>query len=181
MDANLAPAAQAACQRDADWVESARGGCQQSFQALYQNHAGRLMPMLWRMSGGDSGRAQDWLQEAFLKAWRHLDQLDDPLRFGAWLKRLTVNLALADRRRAQLATVSEGMELQAAPAPPWPAADQDLERAIAALPERARQVLVLFCLEGFTHAEIAECMAIDEGTSKGQLHRARQILKDALS
>lgn len=180
MDATAVPGIDA-CQRDADWVVSARAGCQQSFQALYQNHAGRLMPMLWRMSGGDAGRAQDWLQECFLKAWRHLDQLDDPLRFGAWLKRLAINLALSDRRRQQLTTVNEGMELQAAPAPPWPAADQDLERAIAALPERARQVLVLFCLEGFTHAEIAQCMSIDEGTSKGQLHRARQILKDSLS
>lgn len=170
-----------ACQRDADWVQSARAGCQQSFQALYQSHAGRLMPTLWRMSGGDVGRAQDWLQESFLKAWHYLDQLDDPSRFGAWLKRLAINLALSDRRKLELVTVSEGLELQAAPTPPWPAADQDLERAIAVLPERARQVLVLFCLEGFTHAEIAQTMKIDEGTSKGQLHRARQLLKDALS
>jgi RNA polymerase sigma factor (sigma-70 family) len=166
---------------EAVWLKSARDGCQRSYQQLYQTHSRHLMPMLWRMSGGDAGRAQDWLQESFIKAWTRLDQLDDPLRFGPWLKRLAINLVLSDRRRAQLVTETDSLERQAAPAPPWPAADRDLERAIAALPERARQVLVLYCLEGFTHAEIGRIMAIDEGTSKGQLHRARQLLKEALA
>jgi RNA polymerase sigma factor (sigma-70 family) len=166
---------------DADWVVLARDGCQRSCYELYQRHAGRLMPMLWRMSGGDAARAQDWLQECFIKAWSRLDQLDDPLRFGAWLKRLAINLVVSDRRRPELLLQTDGLEHQAAPSPPWPAADLDLERAIAALPDRARQVLILFCLEGLTHAEIARIMVIDEGTSKGQLHRARQLLKDRLS
>lgn len=164
-----------------DCVEQARLGCEQSFHRLYQRHAGYLLPMLWRLSGGDAGQAEDWLQESFLKAWRLLDRLEEPAAFGAWLKRLAINLALSDRRRAHLATETETLDIQAAPMPPWPAADQDMELAIARLPARARQVLVLFCLEGYTHAEIGQLMAIDEGTSKGQLHRARKILKEALS
>lgn len=165
---------------DALLVTRSRSGCQQSFHELYQRHAGRLMPMLWRLSGGRAGQAEDWLQEGFLQAWRKLDYLDDPQSFGAWLKRLTLNLALSDRRRPHLVTDPSSTELQAMPDPTWPAADRDLERAVAALPQRAREVLVLFCLEGLTHAEIAQSMGIDPGTSKAQLHRARQLLKELL-
>jgi len=162
-------------------VAAAQSGCQQAFRSLYERHAGYLMPILWRISGGDDGRAQDWLQESFLKAWTRLDALEDPGRFGAWIKRLAINHAISDRRRPALAVSDATLDLQAAPQPPWPAADRDLERAIAALPARARLVLVLFCLEGFTHAEIGRMLSIDDGTSKGQLHRARQLLKEALS
>ena len=166
---------------DAELVSRSRGGCQQAFADLYQRHAGRLMPMLWRLSGGRVAQAEDWLQDGFLQAWRKLDGLDDPQSFGAWLKRLTVNLALSDRRRPQLLTESAGLDTVAVSDPPWPAADRDLERAVAALPPRAREVLVLFCLEGLSHAEIASAMGIDPGTSKAQLHRARQLLKESLS
>jgi RNA polymerase sigma-70 factor (ECF subfamily) len=60
------------------------------------------------------------------------------------------------------------------------AAPLDLERAIAALPERARHVLVLVGIYGFSHAEAAATLGVAEGTCKAQLHRARSLLVDAL-
>ena len=60
-------------------------------------------------------------------------------------------------------------------------ADLDLERAIVGLPERARQVLVLFHLAGLGHAETGQAMGIDPGTSKAQLHRARKLMREWLS
>jgi RNA polymerase sigma-70 factor (ECF subfamily) len=62
-----------------------------------------------------------------------------------------------------------------------PAADLDLERAVAALPEGAREVVILHYFEGYPCAEIAERMGIVEGTVKSQLHRARRLLKEALA
>ncbi len=56
-----------------------------------------------------------------------------------------------------------------------------LEHAIARLPEGARAVLVLHDVEGFTHAEIASILAIDAGTSKSQLSRARALLREVLA
>ena len=56
----------------------------------------------------------------------------------------------------------------------------DLERAIRALPDAARTVLVLHDIEGYRHDEIAELAGIAEGTSKAHLHRARTILKEVL-
>lgn len=164
---------------DAD-VEAAQRGDRRAFERLYRRHAALLMPMLWRMAGGDRGLAEDWLQETFVLAWRKLGQLREPGAFGGWLKRLAVNIALTEKRRGRLKTVDSDAD-PSAPEPPWPAADLDLERAIAALPERARQVMVLFHLSDLGHAEIAELMEIDPGTSKAQLHRARQLLKEALA
>ena len=168
---------------DATYVAAARAGDRQAFAELYRRHAGWLLPTLWRLAAGDRGLAEDWLQDAFIQAWRCLDQLRDGDAFGGWLKRMAVNVALSDRRRGRLTTVSaDAAHAEATqPEPPWPAADLDLERAIAGLPERARQVLVLFHLSGLPHAEIAALMDIDIGTSKAQLHRARALLKEQLA
>ena len=57
---------------------------------------------------------------------------------------------------------------------------EDLERAIAGLPKRARTVFVLHDVEGYRHREIAEMTGTAEGTWKAQLHRARKLLREAL-
>jgi RNA polymerase sigma-70 factor (ECF subfamily) len=160
-------------------VTAAQRGDTAAFEQLYRRHAGRLMPVLWRLAGGDRALAEDWLQDAFVHAWHKLGQLRDAAAFGGWLRTLAVNISLAEKRRGRLATVDVDVD-PGGPQPPWPAADLDLERAIAALPERARQVLVLFHLSNMGHAEIAESMGIDPGTSKAQLHRARALLKEKL-
>ncbi|OLD63393.1 MAG: hypothetical protein AUI33_12865 [Ignavibacteria bacterium 13_1_40CM_2_61_4] len=56
----------------------------------------------------------------------------------------------------------------------------DLERAIAELPDGAREVFVLYDIEGYAHAEIAKLVGIAEGTSKAQLFRARRLLREKL-
>lgn len=175
-----APASGPDDEPDEALVLAARGGDRRAFERLYRRHAPKLMPMLWRLAGGDRSLAEDWLQEAFVQAWRKLGQLREPGAFGGWLKRLAVNTGLSEQRRGRLRTVDVEADASA-PEPPWPAADLDLERAIAALPERARQVVVLFHLSDLGHAEIAELMGIEPGTSKAQLHRARRMLKEALA
>jgi len=57
----------------------------------------------------------------------------------------------------------------------------DLESAMTTLPPRAKEVFVLYDIEGFTHGEIAEMTGITSGTSKSQLHRARMLLREQLS
>jgi RNA polymerase sigma-70 factor (ECF subfamily) len=62
-----------------------------------------------------------------------------------------------------------------------PAPGGDLARAVAALPAGARTVFVLYDIEGYQHDEIAQLTGIAEGTSKAQLHRARRLLREAMS
>ena len=56
----------------------------------------------------------------------------------------------------------------------------DLEAAVARLPSGARDVFLLYDVEGYPHSEIAGLMSISEGTSKSQLHRARALLREQL-
>jgi RNA polymerase sigma factor (sigma-70 family) len=166
---------------DTDLVLAARNGERGAFAGLYRRHAGWMQPLLWRLTGGDDSLAEELLQESFVQAWQKLEQLREPERFGGWLKQLAINLALADRRRLKVSGTDDALPHIADIEPPWPATDMDLERAVAKLPTRARDVLVLFCLEGYSHDEIARTLCVEIGTSKAQLHRARQLLKEALS
>lgn len=171
---------------DPDLVERAgRGECA-AFEELYRRHRNRIYALLWRLSGGDAALAEDLLQEAFIRAWHKLDSFRGESRFATWLHRLSVNVGLADRRvrmrRIQRETVLDGaVERAASGERDVRAAEQlDLEAAIARLPERARTVLVLYDIEGYSHAEIAELTGMAVGSSKAQLHRARRLVQEAL-
>ena len=62
-----------------------------------------------------------------------------------------------------------------------PGLGMDLEKALEVLPAGAREVFVLYDVEGFNHQEIADRMSITTGTSKSQLHRARMMLRSFLT
>jgi RNA polymerase sigma factor (sigma-70 family) len=121
-----------------------------------------------------------------VRAWRKLDSFRGDSRFGTWLHRLAVNAALSDRRirmrQVRRETALEGSVERVTPGDLDVRAGQqmDLEQAIAQLPERARAVLVLYDVEGYSHAEIAEITGMAVGSSKAQLHRARRLVREEL-
>jgi len=171
---------------DKDLVASAQQGEMAAFEILYQRHRDRMFGLVWRLCGGDNSLAEDLLQEAFVRAWQKLDSFRGDSQFGTWLHRLTANVALSDRRirvrRARFeASMDEAAERTAIGAKDVQAGDRaDLEKAISRLPEQARSVLVLFDIEGYAHAEIAQMTGMAEGSSKAQLHRARKLLREYL-
>ena len=168
------------------WVDSARAGDEAAFERLYREHCGRIYALCWRLCGGDAALAEDLVQEAFVRAWNKLDLFRGDSSFGTWMHRLAANVALSDRR-IRLRRVSrekamdETVERTAVGAKDvTQGLRNDLEQAIAALPERARTVLVLYDVEGYRHAEIAEMTGMAVGSSKAQLHRARKLVREAL-
>jgi RNA polymerase sigma-70 factor (ECF subfamily) len=171
---------------DSGLVAQAAIGDRAAFEELYRRHRDRVYGLLWRLAGGDAALAEDLLQEAFVRVWQKLDSFRGESRFGTWLHRLAANVALTDRRirlkRVQRETVlDEAAERTATGERDVRAGQQmDLERAIAALPERARTVLVLYDIEGYSHAEIAALTDMAVGCSKAQLHRARKLIREDL-
>lgn len=157
-----------------------------AFEALYRRHHRRIFGTLWRLAGGQEARAEDWLQDAFVKAWQALPSFRFESAFGTWLHRLAVNTALMSmrsRRQGESMEVGdEWLETQgvADSAGHRTALGMDLERAVASLPPRARAVLVLFDIEGWSHEEIAAELGMAVGSSKAQLHRARGLLRERL-
>lgn len=167
-------------------VRAASGGDQKAFEQLYRKHSKRLMSVLWRLCGGSQSRAEDCLQEAFVKAWQALPTFRYESAFSTWLHRLAVNIALMELRSRKGAEDLEqddtvlAFERTTDTASHQTRMQMDLERAVASLPTRARAVLVLFDIEGWTHEAIAEYCDMAVGSSKAQLHRARSLLRDKL-
>jgi len=188
MSIDQAPAPATVLVEDGDHalVRAAGQGDARAFESLYRKHSRRVYAVVWRLAGGQSARADDLVQEAFIRAWQALPAFRFESAFSTWLHRLAVNTALMQiRRRAGGEDGEAGDELLEA-LPTDDTAGQrtrerlDLERAVATLPERARAVLVLHDIEGWKHEEIAAELGMAVGSSKAQLHRARKLLRARL-
>jgi RNA polymerase sigma factor (sigma-70 family) len=128
--------------------------------------------------------AEDILQESFIKAFNGLEDLKNKDLFGSWLKRIVINNCISLQRKRKIAfeemdeekygdleELDEGV----------PELDPALVHgAIKELPQKARTVLVLRALEGYSHKEIAEALGITVSTSKTQYSRALSLLNRKL-
>jgi len=162
----------------------AAAGDHGAFERLYRAHVGRIHALARRMVGDDV--AEDLTQEVFIRAWEKLGTFRGDARFGTWLHRLAVNHLLSRREtvRRQEARTASGdglLDRVMAPRRRSSGAALDLEEAMKRLPSGAREVFVLYDVEGYAHDEIAGLMGITVGTSKSQLHRARMLLREYLS
>jgi len=130
--------------------------------------------------------AEDVAQEAFARAYRRFGQLRDRERFRAWLVRMTWRLAIDRRRSERRRLAREGAHLSsAAPASAGEEAEANeraarLWRAIEALPEKLRVVIVLANIQEHDLGEVARLLGLPVGTVKSRLFLARQRLKELL-
>lgn len=167
---------------DALLIARAAKGDQRSFEQLYRAHVNRVHGLCLRMTR-DPTLAEDCTQMTFIQAWRALPKFEQRSAFGTWLHRIAVNQVLGQRRRRSDAPVAPLQPEEAAAEHltfDTPVEVAEIEAAIAALPEGARDVLVLSGIYGYSHLETAAMLGLAEGTCKAQLHRARQRLKEAL-
>ena len=165
-------------------VRRAQAGDEAAFEALYREHTGRVFALCLRLSG-DRGRATELTQDVFVRCWEQLRSFRGESAFGSWLYRLAVNVVWStnrgDRRReSRVRPVEDPGALEPRREAAPPGLRLDLERAIATLPDGAREVFVLFDIEGYRHEEIARMTGIAVGTSKAQLFRARRLLRERL-
>lgn len=161
-------------------VAAARAGDPAALAMLYRRFAGAAMAVAYRLllSRAD---AEDVVHDLFLGLPEALRKYDERGALAAWLKRVTVRLALSRLRspsRREIALEEAG---PVGIAPTDPAGRIDLADAVAALPASLRAVLVLKEIEGFSHAEIASLLGISTGASEVRLHRALRALRRALS
>jgi RNA polymerase sigma-70 factor (ECF subfamily) len=167
---------------DADLIRHAQQGDCNAARALYQRHAGRVYAIVRRLAGDDA-LAEDWAQEAWVRAFRALPTFRGDSMFTTWLHRIAVNSALHGRRSRERRTGrEEPVDETAAVAP---AAERTvlrlrLEKAMARLPDGMRRVLVLHDVEGYTHEEIGEMLGVAPGTCKSQLFKARAKMREML-
>ncbi|WP_345295307.1 RNA polymerase sigma factor [Luteimonas vadosa] len=180
LPAHPSPTATDACEEAL--VRASSAGDASAFESLYRRHVGRVHGVILRLVGQDGARAEDLTQEAFVRAWQALPGYRFESAFGTWLYRLATNTALMELRSRRAAPTFEDAEaIDASAEPPTrthgPGLSHDLDRGVASLPPRARAVLVLHDIEGWTHQEIGDALEMAVGSSKAQLHRARKLLR----
>lgn len=134
---------------------------------------------------GSRPSAEDAFQETMLKAWTHRSDFRGDCALDTWLTRIAVNVCRDMLRSRSFRffrhTLSDEV-LESVPAPDLPSAEagQDVQNAVARLPRKYREVVILFYYEEYTAAEIAEVLHIPRATVDTRLHRARILLKDLL-
>jgi RNA polymerase sigma-70 factor (ECF subfamily) len=164
-------------------VQRAADGDHDAFERLYRDHVGRIYAVALRMVGDD--HAEDLTQEVFIRAWQKLGTFKGQSQFGTWLHRLAVNHILSRRatlrKREARHVVADGLLSRViAPRKRASGAALDILGALERLPRRAREVFVMYDVEGFSHDEIAGALGVSVGTSKSQLHRARMLMRERL-
>ena len=179
-------AARIAAETDAELVVRAQAGDRTAFGVLVDRYAA-VVRRVARAVLADPDDADDAAQDAFLSALVKLRQYDPGRPFGPWLTRIAVNAA-TDRRRRRAVRRAEPLENYLAAGGTSPDAETDrralglrLRQALAELPERRRMAVVLFDVEGFTHAEVGRILGIPEGTARSEVFHARRALRVLLS
>jgi RNA polymerase sigma-70 factor (ECF subfamily) len=161
------------------------------FRRLADEHGGRIYTLALYLLGRRED-AEDVTQEVLVRLWRHRDRIDSA-RTGAWVARVTRNLAidLSRQRRLRAAVFVESAEVETMSVAVSQDARPDravidgelrhtLEGAIGGLDEPYRSIIVMREIQGLAYQEIADALSMPLGTVKVYLHRARRRVRDAV-
>jgi RNA polymerase sigma-70 factor (ECF subfamily) len=183
--------------RDAAWVIAAREGSTEAFGSLAKAYERPAIATAYRLLG-NSDDAMEVVQEALLRAYRSLEHLKEPSRFGPWLLRIVSNLSLNARRSrksGQTVTLEEqwgsegvkatdGEPAAAQTSPDRSAEGHELggaiETALNSLPEKQRLALVLFTIEGWAQKDIASLLECSLENVKWYVFQGRKRLREQL-
>ena len=179
---------QSALPDDSADVLLAAKGDRKAFERLYRSHVNRVFTLCTRMCGSRV-RGEELTQDVFVRAWEKLPQFRGDAQFSTWIHRVAVNIVLTDRknearnrkRMVEDEPEREDTPLQKASVTPGYGDRMDITAAMETLPAGAKQIFILHDIEGYKHEEIAEMCGITAGGSKAQLHRARLLLREALT
>ena len=148
-------------------------------EQLYRLYADKLFSVCLKYSNSYQ-QAEDNLQDGFMTIFEKIGQYQDKGSFEGWMKRIMINTTLQKYRKQGVFEIINEESLSEVALE----IDEDefsvdfLLKIIQELPDRYRQVFNLYALDGFSHKEISEMLQISTGTSKSNLARARQILKE---
>jgi RNA polymerase sigma-70 factor (ECF subfamily) len=168
--------------KEAELIRCACDGDPDAVRTLYDRYAPRVYAVVRRIAGDDD-LAQDYAQDAWIRAIRALPTFRGDARFSTWLHRIAVNAALQALRRHRSRDRRTAPMPEAIPVSPRlgdALLQERLEAAMDRLPDGMRQVLILHDVEGYTHEEIGDVLGVTSGTSKSQLSKARARMRGLL-
>ena len=170
---------------DRDTVERVLAGEIDAFEAIVRRWHRPLINLAFRFCR-DPGRAEELAQEALLRSYRNLHQWRREAAFSTWLFALATNFYRSELRRipAKNVPIEEAAEVQDTRAMDGGLEDRDRDRAVRdlvlKLPEKYRDVILLYYFHGMDVSASARSLHLAEGTVKARLARARKMLRDKL-
>ncbi|KQU87784.1 RNA polymerase subunit sigma [Mesorhizobium sp. Root102] len=162
-----------------------------AFRAIIKTHNQRLYRIARGVVRNDS-EAEDIVQEAYVRAFAHLESFRGDASLGTWLSRIVINEALGRlRKRRRTVAMPENPQAEIIQFPLNPSDDPErtmaqreilalVERATDSLPDIYRMVFVARVIEGLSIEETSELLGVRPETVKTRLHRARTLLRKAL-
>ena len=190
----------AASESEAKLIEGLQAADPEAYRHFVDQNSANVYNLALKLLG-DEQESEDVLQETFLSAFRAIDRFEGRAKLSTWLYRIAYNASLMHlRKRDRMTTFSldqplgdeeQASELSTRVLVDWSAlpddqlltaeARQEMDRAIAALPESLRSAFVLRDVQGLSGAETAEVLGITVPAVKNRLHRGRLALRDRLS
>jgi RNA polymerase sigma factor (sigma-70 family) len=173
---------------DAEIIEGCRKNVPLFQKIVYEKYAPKMMAVCMRYTGNYE-EARDQLHDGFIKVFTNFKSYRQEANLDSWISRIMINNTL-NYVREKLKKEKSAKYLKQETAfynIPSSSDDlfhefsvEDLNSAIMKLPLEKRTVFNLYVLEDYSHKEIAKELGISEGTSKSNLYRAKQILKEIL-
>jgi RNA polymerase sigma-70 factor, ECF subfamily len=166
-------------------IERVLQGDKAAQRELYDAHVRRVFALAYRMTG-DEMAARDCTQLVFIRLFDKLGSFRGASALSTWIHAVAVSVVLQWRRSTHQARRRE-VDLEAAAQVAQrgsaydAAVNETIRRAIDALAEKQRVIVVMYDIEGYTHEEIGAALGITAGASKVRLARARKRLKEALA
>ena len=173
---------------DETLVKNALGGDRTAFNRLIEKYQSRVYGLAYHITGNFAD-AEDLTQEAFIRAYLDLHQLQEPPKFANWLYQVTRNICrMWLRKRASnsraLEFLQDAVERQRVPSPAEQVEAGELQdsvrNAIATLPENEQLTVTLYYMDGLTYRGIADFMGVSQSTVKRRLRASRKKLKEEL-
>ena len=166
-------------------IESCKKGNQLAQMQVYDQYAQAMFTVACRYLE-DVEEAKDAMQEGFLKAFLNIERYEPTATFGAWLKRIIINQCLDKLKQRKLDMVDDTVEtLQVIDDDNWEfdsaISKADILVAIERLKAKYKIVIQLYLIEGYDHEEISEILNIPVKTSRTQLRRGKQKLRELLN
>jgi RNA polymerase sigma-70 factor, ECF subfamily len=161
-------------------VAAARAGDLGAFERLVRRYQGDVWRLVFHLLH-DESRSDDVTQDAFVRAFRFLGRYRGDSKFSTWLFTIARNCAVDEMRRsARQSRIARRADFE----PGRPLSDQtagiEVREALAALPMDLREPVVMIDMFGISYREVAEMLRVPEGTVKSRVHRARELLVEAL-
>ena len=179
---------------DSEIVKRVRAGDRALFEILMRRHNQRIYRAARAIVKNES-EVEDVMQQAYINAFTHLHQFEERAQFSTWLTRIAVNEAIGRRQKMRVAAMTENAEesrpdvmetiTSRQPTPEHQAYARELQRvleeAVDGLPDTYRAVFMMRDIEGLSTSETGEGLGLGEEAVKTRLHRARAMIRAAVT